>query len=107
MGWFVKMFRPAGIYVRAKQLDVLMRLGYRCVLGSAYAFDPHRAPTSLIVWLIGRALRAGAIIVLHDSGGNRTRSMRALPRIIAQARRRRLAFVRLSDLLALDDRPRW
>ncbi len=97
---FVKIFRPAGIYVRGSQVDTLTRLGYRCVLGSTYTFDPHGAPTWLIVWLIGRALREGAIIVLHDSGGNRTRSVRAITPVIAHAGRLNLKFVPLSALLS-------
>jgi peptidoglycan-N-acetylglucosamine deacetylase len=97
---FVKIFRPAGILVRANQINALTRLGYQCVLGSVYAFDPHKVPTWLIVWLIRRALRAGTIIVLHDSGGNRSRSIRAVPSVIAHARQLDLEFVPLSKLLS-------
>lgn len=99
---YVKIFRPAGIYVRASQIDTLTRRGYRCVLGSTYAFDPHGVPTPVIVWLIRRALRPGAIIVLHDSGGNRTQSVEAVEPVIAHAKALGLRLVRLSQLLHPD-----
>lgn len=96
---FRKMFRPAGVMVRGAHLDVLKKRGYICVLGSAYAFDPYRPPARFIAWAISRALRPGAIIVVHDSGGDRTETIVALPHIIDAAQRRGLAFIPLSRLL--------
>jgi peptidoglycan-N-acetylglucosamine deacetylase len=98
---FVKLFRPAGVTIRPSQLRVLRRLDYPCVLGSAYAFDPHGVPTAIIVWIIKRAIDIGAIIVLHDSGGDRTRSVSALPAIIASAVSKNLTFVPVGELLRM------
>lgn len=95
-----KYFRPAGAWIRPAQVDSARRLGYTVVLGSAYGFDPYRPPTGFITWEIGRGLHPGAIIVLHDSGGNRQNSVDALPRIIQLAKTRSLAFTSLSQLLA-------
>jgi peptidoglycan-N-acetylglucosamine deacetylase len=94
-----KYWRPAGIWARPNQIDAANRRGYTAVLGSAFAFDPLRPPASFIVWEISRALCPGAIVVLHDSGGDRTHTVQALPRIIEAAKARRLEFATLSQIL--------
>jgi peptidoglycan/xylan/chitin deacetylase (PgdA/CDA1 family) len=95
-----KFFRPAGIWVRTDQVQTAEQHGYSIVLGSAYAFDPMRPPAGFISWEITRALRPGAIIVLHDSGGDRSNTVAALPQIIDAAEARRLRFVTLSRMLS-------
>jgi peptidoglycan-N-acetylglucosamine deacetylase len=97
---FRKLFRPAGIMFRRAHLDLLMQRGYECVLGSAYAFDPYRPPSRFIAWAISRAMRPGAVIVVHDSGGDRTTTIDAIPAIIDAAERKGLTFVPASELLA-------
>jgi peptidoglycan/xylan/chitin deacetylase (PgdA/CDA1 family) len=95
-----RYFRPAGIWIRPSQLAVVERHGYRPVLGSAYAYDSIAPPASYIAWVIGRALRPGAIIVIHDSGGDRSRTIKAMPAILESARAKNLRLVTLSALIA-------
>jgi peptidoglycan-N-acetylglucosamine deacetylase len=90
-----KLFRPAGGFLRQSQFRLLRRHGYCAVLGSAFAFDPYRPPSRYISWAITRALKPGAIVVLHDSGGDRTNTVEALPSILAYARAAGYRFVRL------------
>lgn len=94
----VKWFRPASGWVRVWQIRAAERLGYTCVLGSSYAFDPYRPPAGAIALLIRRTLRPGGVIVLHDGGGDRSSTVAALPEIIRDARGRGLRFSRLSDM---------
>jgi peptidoglycan/xylan/chitin deacetylase (PgdA/CDA1 family) len=95
----MKLFRPAGGMVRGSQLRLLRKHGYRVVLGSAYAFDPYRPPRKYIEWAITRGLKRGAIIVLHDSGGDRRNSVEALPAIIERAHAAGYRFVRLGEYM--------
>lgn len=46
--------------------------------------------------------RHGNILLLHDSGGNREQTIRALPTIIAEARKRGYELVTVSQLMGLD-----
>jgi peptidoglycan/xylan/chitin deacetylase (PgdA/CDA1 family) len=96
-----KLFRPAGGMVRADQIQVLRRHQYSVVLGSAYAFDPYRPPKKYIEWAITRGLNHGAIVVLHDSGGNRSNSVEALPTIIENAQTKGFRFVNLSEYIEI------
>jgi peptidoglycan/xylan/chitin deacetylase (PgdA/CDA1 family) len=92
-----KLFRPAGGLIRSEQIRLLRSHQYSVVLGSAYAFDPYRPPTKYIEWAITRGLKEGAIIVLHDSGGNRWNTVKALPAIIENAHAAGYRFVKLSE----------
>ena len=94
-----KLFRPGGGWIRPAQLDLAIQRGYTCVLGSAYAYDPKRPPTSYIRWAITKNLRPGAIVVLHDSGGDRSHTVAALPGILDAGRAKGLRFVTVSELM--------
>jgi peptidoglycan-N-acetylglucosamine deacetylase len=95
----VKLFRPASGLIKPSQGRILRKHGYRCILASAIPFDPQRPPKSWIVGLLKRSLKPGAILVLHDSGGERSRSVAAVAPVIEEAHRRGLQFRRVSELL--------
>lgn len=46
----------------------------------------------------------GAIILMHDGGGNREQTVAALPRIIDDLRAKGYEFVTVSELMSMDDR---
>ncbi len=89
---------PAGVF-RPSFLDVASRRGYRVVLGSAYAADPYRPPARYLAWALTRMCRPGSIIVLHDGGGDRSRSIGAVPPIVDTLRSRGFRFVTLDELV--------
>lgn len=95
-----RLFRPGSGWIRPAQLDLVIRRGYTCVLGSAYGYDPQRPPAAYIRWAVARNLRPGAIVVLHDAGGDRANTVAALPGILEAGRAKGLRFVTVSDLLA-------
>jgi peptidoglycan/xylan/chitin deacetylase (PgdA/CDA1 family) len=99
LGSGTKLFRPAGGFIRGSQLRVLRKHGYCTVLGSAFAFDPYRPPRKYIEWAIGRGLKPGAIVVMHDSGGDRSKTVAALPAILYRAHAKGYRFVTLSEYL--------
>ncbi len=94
-----KLFRPAGGLIRVSQIRLLRKHKYSVVLGSAYAFDPYQPSKKFIEWAISRGLKTGAIIVLHDSGGDRSNTVEALPTIIENAQKAGLRFVKLSEYI--------
>jgi peptidoglycan/xylan/chitin deacetylase (PgdA/CDA1 family) len=95
-----KLFRPGSGWIRPEQLDLAVRRGYTCVLGSAYAYDPQRPPAAYIRWAITRNLRPGTIVILHDAGGDRSNTVAALPEILEAGRAKGLRFVTVSELMA-------
>ncbi len=69
------------------------KFGYLIVLGSKDTRDWARPDVATIVKNAIPSDGHGAIIMLHDSGGNRSRTVRALPRIIDRLRARGYRFV--------------
>lgn len=90
--------RPAGGLARPSFVRRARRLGYRVVIASAYASDPRRPPAAYIAWALSRMMRPGAILVLHDSGGDRSRSVAALPAILTAGQRKGYRFVTLDEM---------
>jgi peptidoglycan/xylan/chitin deacetylase (PgdA/CDA1 family) len=93
-----KLFRPPGGLARPSQLRLAKAHGYDCVLGSAYPHDPMHPPVWYIRWLVTKNLAPGTIIILHDGISNPTRTIRALPQILAAAHRKSLRLVSISTL---------
>ena len=95
-----KLFRPPGGVTSPRHLRLARERGYACVLGSAYPYDGARQPpTGYIEWLVEKNLRPGAIVVLHDGIPDPSRTIAALPHILAAGRQRGLRFVSVGALL--------
>ena len=57
-------------------------------------------PVWYIRWLITKNLLPGTIAILHDGISNPTRSLQALPQILADAHRKSLRIVSIGTLRA-------
>jgi peptidoglycan/xylan/chitin deacetylase (PgdA/CDA1 family) len=93
-----KLFRPPGGVAWPKQLRLAQTHGYQCFLGSAYPHDPIHPPVWYMRWLIEKNLVPGTIVILHDGISDPTRSIEALPHILATGRERGLRFVSIGAL---------
>ena len=94
-----RLFRPPGGVAWPRQLELAQERGYRCVLGSAYPHDPVHPPVWYIEWLTAKNLAPGAIVILHDGISDPTRSLAALPGILAAGERKGLSFVSIGSLM--------
>ena len=61
--------------------------------------DWSRPGSAAIVARVLAGVRDGSIVLMHDGGGPRQETLRALPRIIAALRRRGFAFATVPELL--------
>ena len=90
------LFRPPGGASSERVVSLAGELGQRVVL---WTIDPKdwRAGTTAkqISRRVLRAVAPGSIVLLHDGGGNRSATIKALPEIIRGIRRKglRLALV--------------
>ena len=94
-----RLMRPASGWVRPWAPAEARRLGYRIVLGSAYAGDPAGPPRAYMRWALTRMARPGAILVLHVGPG-REATAEILPALIRGVRAKGLEFVTVGRLLA-------
>ena len=94
-----KLFRPPGGVAWPGQLRLARSRGYTTVLGSAYPHDPMHPPAGYIRWLVKKNLAPGAIVILHDGIPDPSRSIEALPDILAAGRQGGLEFTTIGALM--------
>jgi peptidoglycan/xylan/chitin deacetylase (PgdA/CDA1 family) len=100
------LFRPPYGGWDRQTMSILRRLRMLMVLWSIDPGDWRRPGVAAIVAGVLANARPGAIVILHDGGGDRSQTVAALPWIIRGLRRARYDLVTVPELLALDP-PRW
>ncbi len=86
-------------------LEVLRAERMLMVLWSADTSDYMRPGVQKIVYTAVSGAQPGAIILMHDGGGDRAETVAALPRIIMRLRQRGFHLVTVSRLVADDPPP--
>jgi peptidoglycan/xylan/chitin deacetylase (PgdA/CDA1 family) len=97
-----RLFRPPYGVWNSTTLATLRRLHMLMVLWSIDPGDWRRPGTKAIVSDVLSHSKPGAIVILHDGGGDRNETAAALPAIIRGLRRRGYTLVSVPRLLALD-----
>jgi peptidoglycan/xylan/chitin deacetylase (PgdA/CDA1 family) len=101
-----RLFRPPYGAFNAVTMATLRRLRMLMVLWSIDPSDWRRPGTRAIVSNVLANSRPGAIVIMHDGGGDRSQTVAALPAIINGLRKRHYGLVTVPRLLALDPPPR-
>ena len=96
---FPRLFRPPYGMFNAATLALLSRYHMLMVLWTVDTNDYRRPGVRAIVRAAVKGARPGAIILLHDAGGNRAQTVAALPKIIAALRARGYTLVTVPRLL--------
>jgi peptidoglycan-N-acetylglucosamine deacetylase len=103
---FPRLFRPPYGMWNATTLALLHRYRMLMVLWTVDTSDYRRPGVRAIVNTALAGARPGAIILLHDAGGDRSETVAALPKIIAGLRRRGYRLVTVPRLLLDNPAPR-
>ncbi len=103
---FPRLFRPPYGLWNATTLALLHRYRMLMVLWTVDTNDYRRPGVSAIVDAAVDGARPGAIILMHDAGGDRSQTVAALPRIIAALRREHYQLVTVPRLLLDNPAPR-
>ena len=101
---FPRLFRPPYGMWNSYTLALLNRYRMLMVLWTVDTNDYRLPGVNAIVDAVLAKARPGAILLLHDAGGNRTETVAALPRIISGLRARGYGLVTVPKLL-LDNPP--
>ena len=103
---FPRLFRPPYGLWNSATLALLHRYRMLMVLWTVDTNDYRRPGVPAIVNAAVDGARPGAIILLHDAGGDRSQTVAALPKIIAALRRRHYRLVTVPRLLLDNPAPR-
>jgi peptidoglycan/xylan/chitin deacetylase (PgdA/CDA1 family) len=99
------LFRPPyGSYDDATFTE-LERLGMLMVLWTVDSQDYRRPGVRQIVQRVVSGAKPGAIMLLHDGGGDRSQTVAAIPKIVKRLRAKHYHLVTLPRLLADDPPP--
>ena len=96
---FPRLFRPPYGLWNATTLSLLKRYRMLMVLWTVDTNDYQLPGVSAIVHSALSGARPGAIILMHDAGGNRAQTVAALPRIVRGLRARGYRLVTVPRLL--------
>jgi len=105
-GPYPRLWRPPYGAFNPATLAILRAERMLMVLWSVDTSDYIRPGVSKIVYTAVSGARPGAVILMHDGGGNRSETVAALPRIIKLLRARGYRLVTIAQLLADDPPPR-
>src|SRR5581483_8826951 len=101
---FPRLFRPPYGLWNSTTFSLLAKYHMLMVLWTVDTSDYREPGVSAIVQSAVQGARPGAIILMHDAGGNRSETVAALPIIIRQLRAKGYRFVTVPRLL-LDNPP--
>jgi peptidoglycan/xylan/chitin deacetylase (PgdA/CDA1 family) len=99
-----RLFRPPYGSFDATTFHELHQMHMLMVLWSVDTDDYQQPGVSVIVHNALEGAKSGAIILMHDAGGDRAQTIEALPTIIRELRKRSFHLVTVPQLLA-DDPP--
>lgn len=97
-GHNTKWFRPPKGSVSSLLVSTVAAKGYRMVLWDVDPWDWSRPSPEAIYQRVVTKVKPGAVILLHDGGGDRSQTVSALPMIIDLLRSQGYYFVTLDQL---------
>jgi peptidoglycan/xylan/chitin deacetylase (PgdA/CDA1 family) len=100
-----QLFRPPYGSYNDATFEGLRRLGMLMVLWSVDSRDYARPGVRQIVDRVVGAARPGAIVLMHDGGGDRSQTIAAIPKIVKRLRAKHYRFVTVPQLLRDDPPP--
>jgi peptidoglycan/xylan/chitin deacetylase (PgdA/CDA1 family) len=92
LGADVTVFRPPYGSYGPGTIDIASTLGMRTVIWSVDPADYRKPAPSVIVRRVMNQLKPGSIILMHDGGGDRSRTVAALKMLIEEIRKRGYGF---------------
>jgi peptidoglycan/xylan/chitin deacetylase (PgdA/CDA1 family) len=96
-----KYFRPPGGNTAAAMYPVLGKLGLKWVQWDVDTEDWKAPPAAAIESRVLKGAKPGAVVLMHDGGGDRSHTIAALPGIIQKLKAKGYVFVTLDGLRRL------
>jgi peptidoglycan/xylan/chitin deacetylase (PgdA/CDA1 family) len=98
----VSMFRPPGGILTNGLVDYAQKKKYAIIMWSVDSLDWRSSAESLLENVLRQA-NGGGIVLMHDGGGNRSKTVTSLPKILDELKKKGYEFVTVPELLAIQD----
>jgi len=106
-GQNTRYFRPPKAWLSSREKKKIEEMGYKIVLWSLNSKDWVTYHDKQITSYILKRIQPGDIILFHDSGGvftaeggNRTQTIKTIPRLVKKLEEKGYRFVTISELMA-------
>lgn len=96
------LFRPPGGHLSNGLVAYARSKKYATLMWSADSRDFQKPTPATMVNTVLKYASPGGIVLLHDGGGDRTNTVRALPQIITKLKQQGYSFVTIPELLEMD-----
>ncbi|MHC5742870.1 MAG: polysaccharide deacetylase family protein [Nostoc sp.] len=98
------LFRPPGGIMHNGVASYARNSKYAIIRWSSDSVDYSRPAVPKLINNVFRRAKPGGIVLMHDGGGNRSKTVQALPEIIANFRKQGYRFVTIPELLEMQDK---
>jgi peptidoglycan/xylan/chitin deacetylase (PgdA/CDA1 family) len=100
------LFRPPGGYLNNGLVAYAKNHHYAVMMWSGESGDAERRSPQVpgMVTNVIKSAKPGGIILMHDGGGNRAKTVKALPQMIADLKAEGYRFVTIPELLQIQDK---
>ncbi|MBE9206043.1 polysaccharide deacetylase family protein [Nostoc sp. LEGE 06077] len=96
------LFRPPGGFLHNGLVDYAKSQKYAIMMWSDESGDSQsRGQAATLIKNVEKSVKPGGIVLMHDGGGNRSRTVKALPQIIADLKAQGYKFVTIPELLEM------
>ncbi|AFZ13853.1 polysaccharide deacetylase [Crinalium epipsammum PCC 9333] len=97
------IFRPPGGVMNNGVVDYAKKHKYFVAMWSSDSNDYSRPSVPRLVRNVMKDAKPGGMVLMHDGGGDRAHTIKALPIIISQLKKRGYKFVTVPELLDLQE----
>ncbi|MBN3881683.1 MAG: polysaccharide deacetylase family protein [Nostoc sp.] len=97
------LFRPPGGIMHNGVASYARNSKYAIIRWSSDSVDYSRPAVPKLINNVFKRAKPGGIVLMHDGGGNRSKTVQALPEIIANFRKQGYRFVTIPELLEMQD----
>ncbi|MFE1746489.1 polysaccharide deacetylase family protein [Coleofasciculus sp. H7-2] len=98
------LFRPPGGHLKNGLAAYAHKKNYAVVMWSSDSRDYSRPSVPIFLKQALAGITSGGIVLMHDGGGNRDHTVRALPQLIAEYKKRGYRFVTVPELMEMQDK---
>ncbi|ALF54547.1 polysaccharide deacetylase [Nostoc piscinale CENA21] len=97
------LFRPPGGFLHNGLVDYAKSQKYAIIMWSDESGDSQRrGQTPTLIKNVVKSAKPGGIVLMHDGGGNRSRTVKALPQVIADLKAKGYKFVTIPELMEME-----
>nr|WP_199306651.1 polysaccharide deacetylase family protein [Anabaena sphaerica] len=98
------LFRPPGGNMTNGVAAYARSNKYAIIMWSSDSIDYSRPGVPRLINNIFKAAKPGGIVLMHDGGGDRTHTVKALPEVISKFRKQGYKFVTIPEMLEMQDK---